>query len=75
MKIRIQKAKTALEALPDIERTVEEQQGEIEDLEARIGRLKNVIGEFGRRSTGDGSGRGGFADGRKLGEGVEMGYS
>lgn len=70
MKIRIQKAKAALEELPDIDRTVEEQEREIEELEARIGRLNRVIGrigEFGRRC----------GDERKPGEDVEMdmGYS
>lgn len=72
VKIRIQKAKAALETLPDIGRTVGEQGTEIEELEAKIERLKGVIGEFGRRSGG-----GGLESGKKLGGDVdmEMGYS
>ena len=75
VKIRIQKAKAALETLPDIERTVEEQNREIEELETKIERLKGVIGEFGRKSGSNGRDGGGFpgGSGRKLGEDVDMG--
>ncbi|OJD16679.1 hypothetical protein AJ78_03189 [Emergomyces pasteurianus Ep9510] len=52
VKIRVQKAKAALEALPDMERTVAEQEEEIVGLEERIERLGGVIVEFGRRSKG-----------------------
>ncbi|KLJ10476.1 hypothetical protein EMPG_14148 [Blastomyces silverae] len=50
VKIRIQKAKAALEALPDMQRDVAEQVDEIKALEAKIERLKGIIAEFGRRS-------------------------
>ncbi|OJD27493.1 hypothetical protein ACJ73_01106 [Blastomyces percursus] len=50
VKIRIQKAKAALEALPDMQRDVAEQEDEIKALEAKIERLKGIIVEFGRRS-------------------------
>ncbi|GAD96833.1 hypothetical protein PVAR5_5498 [Paecilomyces variotii No. 5] len=53
IKIRIQKARTVVEALPDVDRTVEDQSREIEELEDRISRLRKVIGEFGRRADGD----------------------
>ncbi|OAX78356.1 hypothetical protein ACJ72_07338 [Emergomyces africanus] len=52
VKIRVQKAKAAVEALPDMERGVAEQEEEIADLEERIERLRGVIREFGRRSKG-----------------------
>ncbi|EEH09009.1 conserved hypothetical protein [Histoplasma capsulatum G186AR] len=52
VKIRIQKAKAALESLPDIQRGVAEQEDEIRVLEERIERLKGIIVEFGKRSTG-----------------------
>ncbi|ODH48446.1 hypothetical protein GX48_05423 [Paracoccidioides brasiliensis] len=52
VKIRIQKAKAALEGLPDMQRGVEEQEEEIAELEESIERLQEVIGEFGRRSRG-----------------------
>ncbi|PGH36090.1 hypothetical protein GX50_01102 [[Emmonsia] crescens] len=52
VKIRIQKAKAALEALPDMQRGVAEQEEEIGALEERIERLRGVIREFGRRSRG-----------------------
>lgn len=35
-------------ALPDVDRTCEDQEDEIEDLEARIARLKASLGELGR---------------------------
>lgn len=50
VKIRTQKARNAIEALPDMDRTVSEQENEIAELEKRISRLKEVIGEFGERS-------------------------
>jgi hypothetical protein len=50
IKIRIQKARAVIESLPDVERTVEEQEEEMEELQYRIARLKSVIGDFGRRA-------------------------
>lgn len=50
IKIRIQKAQAVVEGLPDIHRTVGEQEQEIKELETRIGNLKSVISEFGRQA-------------------------
>ncbi|PGH18671.1 hypothetical protein AJ80_04419 [Polytolypa hystricis UAMH7299] len=49
VKIRIQKARAAVEALPDIQRSVTQQEEEIRMLERKIERLREVIGEFGVR--------------------------
>ncbi|KAL4908073.1 hypothetical protein BDW74DRAFT_148541 [Aspergillus multicolor] len=51
IKIRIQKAQAVVEGLPDVDRTVAEQEKEIEDLEDKITRLKSVISDFGRRAN------------------------
>lgn len=50
IKIRIQKAQTVVEGLPDINRSVEEQEDEIAELETRIAKLKSAISEFGKRA-------------------------
>lgn len=50
VKIRIQKARGIVEGLPDVHRTVEEQQTEIDELEDRIARLRSVIADFGSRA-------------------------
>ncbi len=50
IKLKIQKAKAAVSALPDVERTIEEQEDEIQELQGRIGRLRGVLGELGRRA-------------------------
>ncbi|KAL2835014.1 RNA polymerase II transcription mediator complex subunit 9-domain-containing protein [Aspergillus cavernicola] len=51
IKIRIQKAQAVVEGLPDVHRTVAEQDKEIRDLEDRIARLQSVISDFGRRAN------------------------
>ncbi|CRG85672.1 hypothetical protein PISL3812_02704 [Talaromyces islandicus] len=51
IKIRIQKARAVVEKMPGIERSVTEQEEEIEKLEERIARLKSVVAEFGRRAA------------------------
>ncbi|KAL4980656.1 RNA polymerase II transcription mediator complex subunit 9-domain-containing protein [Aspergillus desertorum] len=51
IKIRIQKAQAAVEGLPDVDRSVAEQEMEIRDLEDKIIRLKSVIFDFGRRAN------------------------
>ncbi|CAO2656114.1 Nn.00g049170.m01.CDS01 [Neocucurbitaria sp. VM-36] len=51
IRLKIQKARRAVLALPDIDRTCEDQEDEIEDLEARIARLKASLRELGRPST------------------------
>ncbi|KAE8380054.1 RNA polymerase II transcription mediator complex subunit 9-domain-containing protein [Aspergillus bertholletiae] len=50
IKIRIQKAQVVVESLPDVHRSVVEQETEIKELEDRISRLKSVISDFGRRA-------------------------
>ncbi|EFE41984.1 conserved hypothetical protein [Trichophyton verrucosum HKI 0517] len=50
VKIRIQKARNAVEEMPDIERTIAEQEEEIVMLEKRIGRLRGVLDDFRGRS-------------------------
>lgn len=50
IKIRIQKARSVVDGLPDVHRSVEEQEQEIEELEERIAKLKEAISEFGRRA-------------------------
>ncbi|KAM5435143.1 hypothetical protein MferCBS31731_006440 [Microsporum ferrugineum] len=50
VKIRIQKARNAVEELPDIDRTIAEQEEEIQQLERRIAKLKGVMDEFRVRS-------------------------
>lgn len=50
VKIRIQKARGIVEGLPDVQRSVEEQQTEIDELEDRVARLRSVIADFGSRA-------------------------
>lgn len=50
VKIRIQKAWGVVEALPDVHRSIEEQQNEIDELEDRVARLRSVIADFGSRA-------------------------
>lgn len=51
IKIRIQKAQAVVEGLPDIDRSVADQEAEMEELEDRIARLKSVIADFGKRAA------------------------
>lgn len=44
----MQKARRAVMALPEIDRTCEDQEDEIEDLEARIARAKAALTELAR---------------------------
>jgi hypothetical protein len=48
VKIKLQRARTAVMALPDIDRTCEDQQDEIEYLEARIAKLKASLMRLGQ---------------------------
>jgi hypothetical protein len=50
IRIRIQKARGVVEGLPDVHRSVEDQQKEIEELEDRVARLRSVISDFGSRA-------------------------
>ena len=51
IRLKIHKARRAVLALPEVDRTCEDQQDEIEDLEARIARLKASLTELGRSTT------------------------
>ncbi|KAJ8105611.1 hypothetical protein OPT61_g10070 [Boeremia exigua] len=48
IRLKVQRAQRAVLALPEIDRTCEDQEEEIEDLEARIARLKASLRELGR---------------------------
>ena len=50
IKIHIQKAKAAVEQLPDVERGIGAQEDEIRELERKILGLKDVLKEVGRES-------------------------
>lgn len=50
VKIRIQKAQAVVEGLPDVHRSVEDQEQEIGELEGRIAKLKSAISDFGNRA-------------------------
>jgi hypothetical protein len=50
IKILIQKAKAAVEQLPDVERGAEEQEMEIKELEEKARSLRNVLKEVGARA-------------------------
>lgn len=50
IRIRMQKARALVEGLPDVDRTTEEQDDEIEELMGRIASLRGVIADFGRRA-------------------------
>ena len=43
VKIRIQKARALVDTLPDIDRTVEEQEGDLEELKTMIGKQKRTL--------------------------------
>ncbi|KAI9677756.1 MAG: hypothetical protein M1829_002528 [Trizodia sp. TS-e1964] len=43
LKIRLQKARAAVATLPDMVRTVEEQEAEIQELEARISEQREIL--------------------------------
>ncbi|OKL60785.1 hypothetical protein UA08_04298 [Talaromyces atroroseus] len=51
IKIRIQKARAVIENLPDVDRTIDEQAEEMDELQERIACLKAVITDFGRRAA------------------------
>ncbi|CAE7175878.1 hypothetical protein CFE70_005406 [Pyrenophora teres f. teres 0-1] len=48
IRLKIQKARRAVTSLPGIDRTCEDQEEEIEDLEMRIARLKASLRELGQ---------------------------
>ena len=48
VRLKLQRARRAVMALPEIDRTCEDQEEEIEDLEARIVRLKASLRELGK---------------------------
>jgi hypothetical protein len=51
IRLKIQKARRAVVALPEVDRTCDDQEEEIEELEARIGKLKASLRELGRPSA------------------------
>ena len=51
IRLKIQKARRAVLVLPDIDRTCEDQEDEIEELETRIAQLKASLTELGRPTT------------------------
>lgn len=54
IKIKIQKARVAVAGLPDVERTIEEQESEIREFDGEVERLRGVLkelGESGRRAA------------------------
>ena len=64
IKQKINKAFAAIKSLPDVERSIGEQEEEMRMLEARIGGLKGRLGELGeiagrRIGNGEGGRRGG----------------
>ncbi|KAF1811259.1 hypothetical protein P152DRAFT_483153 [Eremomyces bilateralis CBS 781.70] len=62
LKVRLQRARAAVRALPDVERSVEEQEGEIGELEARVRDLRGVLEELRRKALA-GVGETGAEDG------------
>ncbi|PWY87934.1 hypothetical protein BO94DRAFT_58983 [Aspergillus sclerotioniger CBS 115572] len=50
IKIRIQKAYAVVDSLPDVDRSVADQEEEIKELENRIAKLNSVISDFGKRA-------------------------
>ena len=55
VKIRLQKALAAIEALPDVDRTIEEQEVEIRELQARVRRQQELLtslAESARQASG-----------------------
>jgi predicted RNase H-like nuclease (RuvC/YqgF family) len=46
-RLKIQKAKNLVKDMPDIDRTVEDQQDEIEELELRVKRQKAMLSRLG----------------------------
>ncbi|KIX00702.1 uncharacterized protein Z518_09767 [Rhinocladiella mackenziei CBS 650.93] len=52
IKQRLAKARAAVSALPDVERSVEEQEAEIRELERTVALLKRRLGKLGEIATG-----------------------
>ncbi|KAF2838550.1 hypothetical protein M501DRAFT_1016643 [Patellaria atrata CBS 101060] len=52
LKVKIQKARQAIKALPSIDRTVEDQEEEIAYLTERIEYLKGVLNRLGQHTSG-----------------------
>ncbi|KAI8939677.1 hypothetical protein NX059_003435 [Plenodomus lindquistii] len=48
IRLKIQKARRAVLSLPDVDRTCEDQEDELNDLAARIASLKDSLSELGR---------------------------
>jgi hypothetical protein len=54
IKIHIQKAKAAVEQLPDVDRGIEEQEDEIRELERKVQSLKDVLRGIGTNAGENG---------------------
>lgn len=52
MKIKIQKARVAVQRLPDVDRSVQEQELELKELEAEVRRLRRLLGGVGDAAKG-----------------------
>lgn len=50
IKLKIQKAKAAVSSLPDVDRTIEDQEDEIRELKRKIAGLRGLMRELGRRA-------------------------
>jgi hypothetical protein len=53
IKVRIQKARAAVKALPDVGKSLQEQEEDIKLLEVRIAKMKEMLGGLGKLPDGD----------------------
>ena len=53
IKVRIQKARAAVKGLPDVGKSLEEQEEDIKLLEARIAKMKEILRGLGNMPDGD----------------------
>jgi len=53
IKVRIQKARAAVKGLPDVGKSLEEQEEDIKLLEARIAKMKEILRGLGKMPDGD----------------------
>ena len=52
VRIKIQKARAAVKELPDMDRTIEEQEAEMKELEERIGRQRAMLAGLAEKKDG-----------------------
>ena len=53
IRLKIQKARSTVKELPDLERSVEEQDEELGELEERIEKQRAMLGKLGVREVGE----------------------